>query len=480
MPLEVLLVEDSPGDVRLTQEAFREVDSLIRLHVVNDGVEAIAFLNRTGSHAQAPRPDIILLDLNLPKMNGHQVLAQVKANPSLRTIPMVILTTSEELVDITKSYQLQANCYLNKPVQLEAFELLVRSIIDFWLTKVKLPRQLERAHRAKSIRKVLLVEDNPGDARLVREMLNEDGSYTTDITHVETIGDAKKLFPDRAFDLILLDLGLPDAQGIGAVQQVRSAAPHSPLVVMTSLDDDLVAGQALKEGSQDYLVKGHTDTRSLLRCLRHATQRKAMEEKLSDQKDQVTHSAQHDFLTGLPNRLLLNDRIAQAITLAPRHKKKVAVLFLDLNGFKQINDSLGHLTSDKLFRSVANRLVECVRGSDTVSRHGGDEFVVLLSEVTQSGDAAIMVKRMLQAVSEVHLIEDQSVHVTSSIGVSIYPDDGGDAESLIQSADVAMYRAKGDKSSPRTGPSGHRNRRQVVSRVDSSRSSKRIPPARFQ
>ena len=143
MPIEVLLVEDSPGDVRLTQEAFRDANKSIRLHVASDGVEAMAFLRREGRHGNAPRPDLILLDLNLPKMDGREVLAQIKADESLKTIPTVILTTSEEKADIAKSYQLQANCYLTKPVQLEAFESLVRSINDFWLTTVRLPRRPE-------------------------------------------------------------------------------------------------------------------------------------------------------------------------------------------------------------------------------------------------------------------------------------------------------------------------------------------------
>jgi len=138
---EVLLVEDSPGDVRLTQEAFRDANSSIHLHVASDGVEAMAFLRHEGVHAHAPRPDLILLDLNLPKMDGREVLAHIKEDDSLKTIPTIILTTSEAEADILKSYQLQANCYLNKPAQLDAFESLVKSINDFWLTNVKLPQQ---------------------------------------------------------------------------------------------------------------------------------------------------------------------------------------------------------------------------------------------------------------------------------------------------------------------------------------------------
>jgi two-component system, chemotaxis family, response regulator Rcp1 len=141
MPIEVLLVEDSPGDVRLTREAFRDSNGAIHLNVANDGVEAMEFLRKTGKHVDAPRPDLILLDLNLPKMDGREVLAHIKDDESLRLIPTVILTTSDAEADIAKSYQLKANCYLSKPVQLDAFESLVKSINDFWLVKVKLPPQ---------------------------------------------------------------------------------------------------------------------------------------------------------------------------------------------------------------------------------------------------------------------------------------------------------------------------------------------------
>ena len=157
---------------------------------------------------------------------------------------------------------------------------------------------------------------------------------------------------------------------------------------------------------------------------------------------QMTHSAEHDFLTDLPNRMLLNDRINRAIALASRHSKKVAVLFLDLDGFKHTNDSLGHPIGDKLLQSIAKRLTECVRGSDTVSRQGGDEFVVLLSEVETPEDAAITARRMLKAVAEAHPIDQHDLHVTATVGVSIYPDDGREAETLIKNADTAMYHAK--------------------------------------
>jgi diguanylate cyclase (GGDEF)-like protein/PAS domain S-box-containing protein len=418
----------------------------------------------------------------------------------------------------------------------------------------------------KSIKVLLLVEDSQADARLLREMFSEQGSHETDLTHVECMGDAEQHLAASPVDIIVLDLGLPDAQGLEAVRRARAAAPSIPLVVLTGLDDESLATQALQEGAQDYLIKGQIERRGLMRALRYAIERKVVEDALFVEKEraqvtlnsigdavastdsagnitflnlvaekmtgwslqeaagrpmaevlrivdatshettpnpmdtavaqnqtvhlppncvlirrdgfetpiedsvspihdrkgqasgavivfhdvsasqamalQMAHSAHHDFLSGLPNRILLNDRIDQAIASASRYMKKLAVLFLDLDGFKHINDSLGHPTGDKLLQSIAKRLVECVRGSDTVSRQGGDEFVVLLLDVEQPEDAAQTARKILQALAEVHPIDRHDLHVTASIGVSVYPDDGLDAETLIKNADTAMYQAK--------------------------------------
>jgi diguanylate cyclase (GGDEF)-like protein/PAS domain S-box-containing protein len=164
--------------------------------------------------------------------------------------------------------------------------------------------------------------------------------------------------------------------------------------------------------------------------------------RVDKQMANLAHSAEHDSLTGLPNRLLLNDRINQAIALAHRHSGKVAVLFLDLDGFKHINDSLGHSVGDKLLRSVAKRLLACVRSPDTVSRNGGDEFIIVLQEMERPNQAAITARRVLKAMADPHKVEELDLHVTASVGVSVYPDDGPDAESLIKNADTAMYQAK--------------------------------------
>jgi diguanylate cyclase (GGDEF)-like protein/PAS domain S-box-containing protein len=156
----------------------------------------------------------------------------------------------------------------------------------------------------------------------------------------------------------------------------------------------------------------------------------------------MAHLAHHDFLTGLPNRLLLNDRITQAITLAKRGSTQLAVLFLDLDNFKHINDSLGHETGDKLLQSVTQRLRTCVRSSDTVSRQGGDEFVILLTDGKYGEDAALTADKILAELALPHRLDKNELHITTSIGISIYPEDGQDAETLIKNADTAMYHAK--------------------------------------
>ena len=357
-------------------------------------------------------------------------------------------------------------------------------------------------------------------------------------------------------------------QGLEAVRRAHAASPRVALVVLSGMDDESMAVQAMQEGAQDYLIKGQIEPRELLRALRYAVERKIIEDILWAEKEraQVTlkcigdavvstdisgnitflnpvaetmtgwsleeatgrpmaevfrivnattheaipdpmeravqrnlpghlplncalvrrdgreipvedsvspihdrdgrstgavivfrdvsaaramtqrmaHDAAHDFLTGLPNRLHLKERIGNAIASADRHKHQVALLYLDLDGFKHINDSLGHLIGDKVLQSVAKRLVNCIRAPDTVSRQGGDEFLILLSEVDHPDGSTIVANRILHKLRGAHTIEQRELHVTASIGVSVYPDDGLDAETLIKNADTAMFQAKED------------------------------------
>ena len=167
-----------------------------------------------------------------------------------------------------------------------------------------------------------------------------------------------------------------------------------------------------------------------------------MTEAAEKATEQMAYMAEHDFLTGLPNRALLTDRLAQSIALAQRHDKKVALLFMDLDHFKHVNDSLGHAVGDHLLQSVAKRLQPCIRLSDTVSRQGGDEFVVLLAEVEELQDAIIIAEKLLKAMAKPHRVDGHRLHVSLSIGISLFPDDGKDVETVLRNADTAMYHAK--------------------------------------
>src|ERR1700678_4031955 len=227
-PIEVLLVEDNLGDVRLLEESFRSSERSIHLHVAYDGVEAMAFLRREGAYADAPRPDIILLDLNLPKMDGREVLARIKNDVNLKAIPTVVLTTSDAEIDVVKAYELQASCYISKPVGLDAFEGVMRNFNKFWLTTIKLPQ--------KSVMKALLIEDNAGDAGLLRKMLEDEGSHSAELIPVSTMAEAEARLAENVVDIILLDLELPDTQGLESIRRTRAAAPSLPLVVLTGFD----------------------------------------------------------------------------------------------------------------------------------------------------------------------------------------------------------------------------------------------------
>jgi len=195
-----------------------------------------------------------------------------------------------------------------------------------------------------------------------------------------------------------------------------------------SSENNARTGTHLREANENLLLAAvHSQT--MTEAAEHATL-------------EMSFKAERDFLTGLPNRALLTDRLAQAIALAKRHRKSVALMYLDLDHFKDINDSLGHSVGDQLLQSTARRLEACVRHSDTVSRQGGDEFVVLLSEIEAAQDAAPAAEKIIKAMAEPHLIGEHRLNVTLSIGISLYPDDGADFETVLRNADTAMYHAK--------------------------------------
>ena len=418
---------------------------------------------------------------------------------------------------------------------------------------------------AKAMR-ILLIGDNPSDRHLVRAALADVRNGLFIVECVPLLVNGLERLRAGGIGAVLLDLFLPDSQGIATFDQVWRTAPHVPILVIASLEDEDTAMQAVNRGAQDHIHRDRLDSYTLPRALRRMIERKSAEEAmfLEQQRADVTlnsigdavlstdipgivtylnpvaermtgwqrqdavgrrlvdvfqlidaatrepvrspmdqaiqldrtvgltpncllvrrdgfesaiedsaspihdrggqvigavivfhdvsaaralslqavYLAQHDFLTDLPNRMLLNDRLTQAIAMARRDGRRLGVLFLDLDRFKHVNDSLGHVIGDTLLQSVARRLLTCVRTSDTVSRLGGDEFVVLLTAIEHGDDAAASAQKIIAALVAPHEVAHHQLHVTVTVGVSIYPDDGPDAQTLIKCADTAMYHAK--------------------------------------
>ena len=404
---------------------------------------------------------------------------------------------------------------------------------------------------------VLLVEDNPGDARQIREMLAEvrGTSFTVECSDRLTTG--LKRLGAGGNDVVLLDLSLPDSHGLDTLAKIRARAPQVPIIALTGLDEEAVAVKALREGAEDCLVKGRLDSNLLVRAIRYAIERKRADEALRAAKEYaenlinssldmiisvdvnrnivefnraaeqvfgyskaevlgksidllyadpsegsqlhknthdggftgevtnkrkngeifhsyvsasvmhdatgrvvgvmgisrditerkraeeiIAHQAYHDVLTNLANRRLFVDRLTQALTRVPWHKRLVAVLFLDLDHFKSINDALGHSLGDLLLKAVAERLTACVREGDTVARLGGDEFAISLADVARASDIPRVAQKIIDALSKPYLLEGRQLFITTSIGISTSPDDAQDPETLLKHADIAMYRAK--------------------------------------
>jgi diguanylate cyclase (GGDEF)-like protein len=283
--------------------------------------------------------------------------------------------------------------------------------------------------------RLLLVEDNPGDAVLVREMLRSALSDGFEFVHTELLEEACRTLERDGAACVLLDLSLPDAQGLEAVTRIQVAAPEVPIVVLTGLDDERLALNAVQEGAQDYLIKGRVDDVLISRSIRYAIERKRAEVQLA-------HQALHDPLTGLPNRTLFLDRLELALARGQRRPSAVAVLFLDLDRFKVINDSLGHDTGDRLLVDVAARLQAVLRPGDTVARFGGDEFTILCDDIDGERDAIIIAERVGEAVAAPYVLDETEAYLTASVGIAIASSRDARPEALIRDADAAMYRAK--------------------------------------
>jgi diguanylate cyclase (GGDEF)-like protein len=283
--------------------------------------------------------------------------------------------------------------------------------------------------------RVLAIEDNPGDATLVREMLLEADAAGFELVVAGTLVQGMDLLVGGDVDCVLLDLSLPDAEGLDALVQVQNVSLDVPVIVLSGRSDERIAIRAVQEGAQDYLIKGQVDARLLARAINYAIERKRVEAELA-------HQALHDTLTGLPNRALFLDRLAQGLTRLGRHDSALAVLFCDLDRFKVVNDSLGHGAGDRLLVDVARRLEDVLRAGDTAARFGGDEFVILCEEISGAHEAIGIAERVSEVLTAPFVLGDDEVFVRTSVGIAMASEPQARPEALIRDADAAMYRAK--------------------------------------
>ncbi len=285
-------------------------------------------------------------------------------------------------------------------------------------------------------RRLLLVEDSSLDALLIRAHLSSAAPEGYTLEHVDRLRTAQERLTAGEIDCILLDLSLPDASRLEALTALQSTHPDVPVIVLSGFDEALLGAEAVQAGAQDYLNKGEADGRQLWRAIRYAVERKRAELQLRFQ-------SLHCPLTGLPNRVLFIDRLEVALTRLGRRPGLVAVLFLDLDGFKWVNDSLGHDAGDAVLVEVARRLDVVLRPYDTAARHGGDEFLIVTETEHGAEDVSLLAERIRTVLAEPIVVNATDVHVSASIGVAYTDSAGASAAGLLRDADAAMYRAKG-------------------------------------
>jgi diguanylate cyclase (GGDEF)-like protein len=288
--------------------------------------------------------------------------------------------------------------------------------------------------------RILLVEDIPPDTSQIRRVLADYQGADFEVEQVRSVEAALGLLIERRFDAMLLDVSLPEGHGLTAFLRAKEAAPTIPVVVLADEDDESLALDAISLGAQDHLVK--SDARFLPRTVLSAIHRHGVLSDLRSAKQREHFLATHDSLSGLLNRYAFIERLNDSIARAERSDIRLGVLFVDLDDFKAINDTLGHTIGDEILRALGRRLEGITRATDTVARWGGDEFTILIHEVKGEENVVVLARRLLELVEEPFLLAGKEYRIGMSIGIAVFPDDGRDCETLVRNADTAMYQAK--------------------------------------
>jgi diguanylate cyclase (GGDEF)-like protein len=411
----VLFVDD---DVALGQSFVKLARAMGYVADVATSAKRALELARRSAYSLA------LVEAILPDADGAWLIETLhNEHPWL----VFILTTHRpELTQHAVSITQTIASVVVKPWDTEQLGVILRMASDLQ------QKRHERPDNMAGLR-ALIVEDSPSDAFLLATYLNRVENLS--VVRAERLADAVKLLHDKPADIIVTDLALPDARGLDAVLRLRASAPGAALVVCTGLDDEALAMQLMLLGAQDYLLKSAIDEHSFLRRLRFARQRKHSEERLAQM-------AFYDPLTGLANRSKFEEAAEQAVARARRRNTRLACMFIDLDGFKGVNDRLGHEAGDLLLQDVAARMRQVFRDYDTIARLGGDEFAILLTDIDNYGDVAHIAARLCDALSEPIAVEHHELQVTASVGISVYPDAAESVSDLIRCADEAMYDSK--------------------------------------
>lgn len=296
---------------------------------------------------------------------------------------------------------------------------------------------------AEGALRVLLVENDDRDADRVRAALNTEMGSRLAMQRATSLVEAIRVLMEAPFDVALLELDLDETSGLATLAGIRGAAPTMPVVVFARQLDEALAVRALRAGAQECLTKQDTRTETLPRLIRFAVERQRHLAALESARIAAAHKATHDPLTKLANRALFLDHLERALAFGARYARKTGILFVDLDGFKAINDTRGHAVGDILLQIVAERLQGCVRRSDSVARLGGDEFVVLLPDVTSRRDVAHVRDTILSCLAEPVVVDGEELTgIEASVGGAMSPLDGASAEELLDAADASMYREK--------------------------------------
>ncbi|MES2117125.1 MAG: diguanylate cyclase [Pseudomonadota bacterium] len=287
--------------------------------------------------------------------------------------------------------------------------------------------------------KILVVDDCADNIDLMQEILRDAGYL--DVTSTMLPEQVCPLHRQHCYDLILLDLQMPGMNGFQVMKGLKEIEQggYLPVLALTAQPSFKIA--ALEAGARDFISKPF-DLLEVHKRIHNMLEVRLLYKELAQYSKQQQELALHDPLTGLPNRRLLEDRIATVLQHAMRQHSKAAVMYLDLDGFKGINDTYGHAYGDEILKLVARRLTGCSRKEDTVARVGGDEFVIVMGDVSTLRDAQEPASKLIEAVSEPYLINGVTLKLSTSIGISLFPDDATSVESLIAVADSALYQAK--------------------------------------